>query len=242
MLAVWVGENPREALSELAGLGDRLIIQRAVEDEFVGGRARYERRPDNQRGLRNYDSGLRNGFRPPQAADRWGRARGGDPAGPRGAEPFASKCSRAGTKLLRSERLRAMVIGAFVSGLSMRDVESLCEQAGLGKLSKSFPVDHWRKLRSTNPLERFNKEIGRRTDVVGIFPDDAALIRLVRMLCIEQNDESLVGRRSLIGNSLVPFSGLQKRRQRIKLKLARGLSHLCVKGSRGMGSAEAVGH
>jgi transposase-like protein len=41
----------------------------------------------------------------------------------------------------------------------------------------AFPAAHWRKLRSTNPLERFNKEIGRRTDVVGIFPDDRALIR-----------------------------------------------------------------
>ena len=46
----------------------------------------------------------------------------------------------------------------------------------------------------TNPLERFNREIGRRTDVVGIFPDDASLIRLVSMLAIEANDEWLVGR------------------------------------------------
>jgi len=53
----------------------------------------------------------------------------------------------------------------------------------------AFPAAHWRKLRSTNPLERFNKEIGRRTDVVGIFPDDRALVRLAGMLCIEQNDE-----------------------------------------------------
>src|SRR5919106_892982 len=59
----------------------------------------------------------------------------------------------------------------------------------------AFPPDHWRKLRSTNPLERFNREIGRRTDVVGIFPDDTALVRLAGMLCIEQNDEWLGGRR-----------------------------------------------
>src|SRR5881227_3291165 len=45
----------------------------------------------------------------------------------------------------------------------------------------AFPAAHWRKLRSTNPLERFNKEIGRRTEVVGIFPDDRALIRLAGM-------------------------------------------------------------
>ena len=52
----------------------------------------------------------------------------------------------------------------------------------------AFPQPHWSKLRSTNPLERFNREIGRRTDVVGIFPDDRSLIRLVGMLCLEQND------------------------------------------------------
>ncbi len=58
----------------------------------------------------------------------------------------------------------------------------------------AMPKEHWPKLRSTNPLERFNREIGRRTDVVGIFPDDASLTRLVSMLAIEANDEWLVGR------------------------------------------------
>ena len=57
-------------------------------------------------------------------------------------------------------------------------------------------------MRSTNPLERFNREIGRRTDVVGIFPDDASLLRLVTMLAIEQNDEWLVGRRYFSAGSI----------------------------------------
>ena len=69
----------------------------------------------------------------------------------------------------------------------------------------SFPAPHWSKLRSTNPLERFNKEIGRRTDVVGIFPDDRSLIRLVGMLCLEQNDEWLVGRRYLSAAAMEPL-------------------------------------
>ncbi len=58
----------------------------------------------------------------------------------------------------------------------------------------AFPATHWPKLRSTNPLERLDREIGRRTDVVGIFPDDASPIRLVSILAIEANDEWLVGR------------------------------------------------
>src|SRR5680860_1185539 len=57
-----------------------------------------------------------------------------------------------------------------------------------------FPAQHWPKLRSTNPLERVNREIGRRSDVVGIFPNDASAIRLAGALLIEQNDEWLVGR------------------------------------------------
>src|SRR5579875_2413734 len=65
-----------------------------------------------------------------------------------------------------------------------------------------LPAEHWTKLRSTNPLERVNKEIGRRSDVVGIFPNDQAAIRLAGALLSEQNDEWLVQRRYLSAESM----------------------------------------
>jgi transposase-like protein len=65
-----------------------------------------------------------------------------------------------------------------------------------------FPREHWPKLRSTNPLERVNKEIGRRSDVVGIYPNNMALIRLAGMLLIEQTDEWLVQRGYLSDHSI----------------------------------------
>jgi transposase-like protein len=58
-----------------------------------------------------------------------------------------------------------------------------------------FPREHWAQISSTNPLERVNKEIKRRSDVVGIFPNDAAIIRLVGALMIETNDEWAIARR-----------------------------------------------
>lgn len=139
LLAVGVGEDPRQSLSALAKLGARLIIQRAVEDEFDAwlGRARYERRPEYQRGLVNYESGLRNGYRPRRVQTGEGEIQVAVPQVRETAEPFVSKLFPCSRKLLRTEPLRAMVIGAFVRGLSMRDIESLCEKAGLGKLSKS---------------------------------------------------------------------------------------------------------
>jgi len=151
LLAVGVGENPRESLSGLAKLGARLIIQRAVEDEFDAwlGRARYERRPEYQRGLRN-------GFRPRRVQTGEGELQVGIPQVREAAEPFVSKLFPRGTKLLRTEPLKALVIGAFVRGLSMRDVESLCQKAGLGKLSKSTAQRICTELR-----ERF-EQFGRR--------------------------------------------------------------------------------
>jgi putative transposase len=76
----------------------------------------------------------------------------------------------------------------------------------------AFPAEHWPKLRSTNPLERFNREIGRRTDVVGIFPDDPSLIRLVSMLAIEANDEWLVGRSYISRQSMATLYDKQSAR------------------------------
>jgi putative transposase len=122
-------DDPQKMLSELARLGARLIIQRAVEDEFDTwlGRARYERRPERQRGLRNYDSGLRNGFRPRHLQTGEGELRIEIPQVRETALPFVSKlfpkwqCKR----LLRTDPLKALIIGGLVRGLSMRDVESL---------------------------------------------------------------------------------------------------------------------
>jgi transposase-like protein len=87
-------------------------------------------------------------------------------------------------------------------------VAALLEEAEEDLLAfYSFPAEHWSKLRSTNPLERVNREIGRRSDVVGIFPNDQALLRLAASLLIEQNDEWLVGRRYLSEHSMALVLG-----------------------------------
>jgi putative transposase len=86
---------------------------------------------------------------------------------------------------------------------SVPKVAALLEEAEEDLLAfYRFPPAHWPKLRSTNNLERVNKEIARRSDVVGIFPNDSSVIRLVGALLIEQNDEWLLARGYLSQESI----------------------------------------
>ncbi len=77
---------------------------------------------------------------------------------------------------------------------------------------KGFPKAHWAQIASTNPLERLNAEIKRRTNVVGIFPNDAAITRLVGALLLEQNDEWQLQRRYLQLEGLQTISDNQPAR------------------------------
>ena len=71
----------------------------------------------------------------------------------------------------------------------------------------TFPREHRAQLHSTNPIERINGEIKRRTEVVGIFPNDEAIIRLVGAILLEQNDEWAVQRsRYMTLESVAPLS------------------------------------
>jgi transposase-like protein len=64
-----------------------------------------------------------------------------------------------------------------------------------------FPVEHWRKIWSTNPLERVHREVKRRCDVVGVFPNDAAIDRLVTAVIVEQHDEWAVAERRYLSET-----------------------------------------
>src|SRR6478752_2834099 len=157
-------DDPQKMLSELGRLGARLIIQRAVEEEFDAwlGRARYERRPESE-------TGMRNGFRARTLQTAEGELSVEIPQVREAAAPFVSKLFPRGTKLLRTEPLKALVIGAFVRGLSMRDVASLCEEAGLGSVSKSTAARICSELQER--FDRFRRRDLYEVQLVALFVD-----------------------------------------------------------------------
>jgi transposase-like protein len=76
-----------------------------------------------------------------------------------------------------------------------------------------FPEQHRSKLHSTNPLERLNKEVRRRADVVGIFPNEAAIIRLIGAVLLEQNDEWQLQHRYMQVEAMAELSAAPDPRQ-----------------------------
>lgn len=123
---------------------------------------------------------------------------------PRSAQPFVATLVRTIFAQPSGEEVQAQ-LRRVTQQLEDRfpDVARMLEDAAPDITAfASFPVEHWRQIWSNNPQERLNREIRRRSDVVGIFPDRASIIRLVGAVLAEQHDEWQVARRYMSQESL----------------------------------------
>jgi putative transposase len=123
---------------------------------------------------------------------------------PRSAQPFVATLVRTIFAQPSAEEVQAQ-LQRVIAQLESRfpEVARLLEEAAPDITAfASFPLEHWRQIWSNNPQERLNREIRRRSDVVGIFPDRASIIRLVGSVLAEQHDEWQVARRYMSQESL----------------------------------------
>ena len=136
------GVDDNEQLAELGRLGTRLVLQRAVEDEVTAflNRARYERTLAA--------TGSRNGSRSKRIQTAEGEITVAIPQVRGTVERFVSRVIPDVRRVVRTRPLEALVIGAYVRGLSDRDIESLLDEAGLGHLSKNTASQLCRELRA----------------------------------------------------------------------------------------------
>ena len=135
------GIGDAERLAELGRLGAQLVLHRALEEEVAAflGRARYERAPEAR--------GSRNGTRPRRIQTAEGEITLAMPQVRSSLERFVSTTIPDTRTIVRTRPLEALVIGAYVRGLSDRDIESLAAEAGLGRISRTTVSGVCRELR-----------------------------------------------------------------------------------------------
>ncbi len=143
---------------------------------------------------------------------------------PRGQHPMVAAAMR--TVFVQEDQATAQAQWRQVAdGLRGRfpKAAALMDEAEADVLAHmAFPREHWAQTASTNPLERLHKEIKRRTDVVGIFPDEAAIVRLVGALLAEQTDQWHVTRRYMSLETLAQVIGRDGADEPVQAALAAG--------------------
>jgi transposase-like protein len=152
-----------DRLAQLGRLGAQLILQRAIEDEVTTflHRARYERKLEA--------TGSRNGVRSKRIQTAEGELRVAMPQVRNSILPFVSQVIPDTRKIVRTRPLEALIIGAYVRGLSDRDIESLLAEAGLGHISRSRVSEICRQLKDR--YKAFCAKSLREIDLLVLFLD-----------------------------------------------------------------------